>query len=293
MTPARDSARRAPWLRTAAQSTSRLSHSAVADVLAHISPALSREHLRNAHLLAFILGSKACELATAQGEDPSALPLSWDVPLIAAQTGLRAVELTAALQALSAAGVVRPAAGGTLQLANAMFAPQRGAAAIDWTFILRTLAGSAAALHVARAFGDLLGRPDEFGYVTRADVGAQTLYSEGAIKHAIAAVVRAGVVERDGLTKYRFSSMALGRPAHLASPLAERETASSVAIGASGRSAAATAAREEARAPVTGETLVPFTVDGVALYLARGETYELELESGDTTRRLRVRIPRV
>lgn len=209
--------------------------------------------------------------------------LSPNARSVAAQTGLSVARCEQAVDRLRSTGVLVPADGpypttngDHVAFDPALLAATWAAASIAWPIVLSRLAGDGAGLLVLRAFADIMRRPNEYASVERAVIAVHAGYSEGMVKHGIAAVTGARLVERGGRTLYRFTDLALGReldaPApELPSPSTPVSPAPSTEMGAG--------------------TLVSFGANGIRLELPRDTTIELETEVDGARSVLRLRFP--
>ena len=247
--------------------------------------------VREAQLVGFLLGlSLQSDAAFADDDGPWTRPVGVQPRSLAARAGLPLPACEAAIDLLLRSGVLRAASGEPIsggeshvQIAGDVLQVQPSVAAVDWPWVLGRIAGDPPAILVARAFAELLERPDEYGTVERAALAAHACYSEGMIKQGVARAVALGVVERSARTVYRFTDLALGRRA--AEPPRESPAPQSTPPAGSASEPASSPA------PSAASGLVTFTANGIRLELPRDTTIELETDVGGSRSALRLRFP--
>lgn len=160
------------------------------------------------------------------------------------------------------------------------------AAAVAWSAVTEHLAGSAAALLVARALADLVDRPDRPTVVPYSALARGTRYSEGMVKRGVGAAVAAGVVvqraSRGRAPAYAFSDWALGRVEssargpRLQAP-SQEASKSQIGLASSGQRVAPTPSLLLGTAPAS--TTLRASVAGVSVEVPAATGGELVVET--------------
>lgn len=273
------------WLRPATDAPRAVALRAVASQL-EISGPVAAAEWRAAQLVALLLG------ADLDG-GPGSAAVRWDegVPArpleLASRAGIPIDEAERAVARLIRAGAlllhdgeVEPRDGSIVRVPTACIT-DGPAAAVSWATVTSALAGSAAALLVARALADHTDRPGHPAVVPYSVLCRATRYSEGMIKRGVAAALTAGVVTQQPSVgrapAYAFSDWALGRvdapapsrtaravePPALTTPTLRPPTSSPSAGVATGMLRASVAGIEaEIPAATGGELVVETVIDG-------------------------------